>query len=90
MSINLTTTQEFEMKLVQFFEKVQALSPDKQAEVFDFIDFLASRSAASDVQKSADDDWTTAEFSQMAMSQAMRGMEDEPPLYALDDLKERW
>ncbi len=36
------------------------------------------------------DEWTNAEFSTMAMSQAMRGMEDEPPLYTVDDLKENW
>lgn len=32
------------MKLMQFFTMVQALPPDKQVEVFDFIQFLASRS----------------------------------------------
>jgi len=38
-------TQEFDMKLVQYFEKMQALPPDKQAEVFDFIEFLVMRSS---------------------------------------------
>jgi len=78
------------MNPAQFFEKMQALPPDKQAEVLDFIDFLASRSLTPRDRKIADDEWTTADFSQMAMSQAMRGMEGEPPLYTLDDLKERW
>ncbi|NJR39946.1 MAG: DUF2281 domain-containing protein [Leptolyngbyaceae cyanobacterium CSU_1_4] len=32
------------MNQAQFFEKIQALPADKQAEVFDFIEFLASRS----------------------------------------------
>ncbi len=35
-------------------------------------------------------DWDNAEFTEMAMNQAMRGMENEPELYTLDDLKERW
>lgn len=35
-------------------------------------------------------DWDNADFTEMAMTQAMRGMEDEPVLYSLDDLKERW
>jgi hypothetical protein len=35
-------------------------------------------------------DWDNAEFTEMAMNQAMRGMENEPALYTLDDLKERW
>ena len=78
------------MNQAQFFAKMQALPADKQAEVFDFIDFLASRSTTPDHQKIADDEWTNSEFSTMAMSQAMRGMEEEPPLYTLDDLKERW
>lgn len=78
------------MNPVQFFEKMQALPPDKQAEVFDFIEFLASRSTPQEEQKGATDEWTNANFSQMAMSQAMRGMEEEAPLYGLDDLKERW
>lgn len=29
-------------------------------------------------------------LAEMAMTQALRGMEDEPVLYSLDDLKERW
>ncbi len=78
------------MNPVQLFEKIQALPLDKQAEVFDFIEFLASRSPKPKGQETAEADWTPAEFSQMAMSQAMRGMEEEPPLYTLDDLKERW
>ncbi len=74
------------MNQAQLLEKIQALPPDKQAEVFDFVDFLASRSASN----SQHDEWTNAEFSEMAMNQALRGMEDEPSLYTLDDLKERW
>ena len=78
------------MNPAQFFQKIQALPPDKQAEVFDFIDFLTSRSTTPGDQKIVADEWTDGEFSQLAMSQAMRGMEDEPPLYTLDDLQERW
>lgn len=78
------------MNPAQFFEKMQALPPNRQAEVFDSIEFLVSRSITPDNRQIADDEWTNAEFSQMAMSGAMRGMEEEPPLYTLDDLKERW
>ena len=78
------------MNPVYFWEKIQALPPDKQAEVFDFIEFLVSRSPTPRDREIAEGDWTNAEFSHMAMSQAMRGMEEEPPLYTLDDLKERW
>jgi hypothetical protein len=78
------------MNAAQFLEKMQALPPDKQAEVFDFIEFLASRSTPLGDQNNTGDEWTNAEFSQMAMRQAMRGMEEEPPIYSLDDIKERW
>lgn len=78
------------MNPAQFFKKLQTLPPAKQAEVFDFIDFLASRSTTPQDQETAEDGWTNADFSKMAMSQAMRGMEEEPPLYTVDDLKERW
>ena len=78
------------MNHAQLSERIQALPPDKQAEVFDFVDFLISRHAAAKQQEIADGEWTRAEFSAMAMSQAMRGMEDEPPLYTRDDLKECW
>ncbi len=74
------------MNQAQLLEKIQALPPDKQTEVFDFVDFLASRSASNSQQN----EWTNAEFNEIAISQALRGMEDEPPLYTLDVLKERW
>ncbi len=74
------------MNQAQLLEKIQALPPDKQAEVFDFVDFLASRSAGIGQH----DKWIDVEFSEMAMSQALRGMEDEPLLYTQADLKERW
>ncbi len=78
------------MNPAQFLEKVQALPPDKQSEVFDFIEFLTSRSTPLSDHKSVEEDWTNAEFSKMSMIQAMRGMEEEPVLYTLDDLKEHW
>jgi len=30
------------------------------------------------------------DFARVSIAQAMRGMEDEPCLYSLDDLQERW
>lgn len=78
------------MNPTKLIEKIQALPIEKQAEVFDFVDFLASRSQGAAHQSRVYDEWTNAEFAEMAMNQAMRGMEDEPSLYTLDDLKERW
>lgn len=78
------------MNPTQLIEKIQSLPIERQAEVFDFVDFLASRSQGAAHQSRVYDEWTNAEFTEMAMNQALRGMEDEPSLYTLDDLKERW
>lgn len=78
------------MNPAQLIEKIQALPIEKQAEVFDFVDFLASRCKGDAHKPLVYDEWTNAEFGEMAMNQALRGMEDEPSLYTLDDLKERW
>lgn len=70
------------MNQIQLIEKIQALPLDKQMEVEDFVDFLAARTTHTE--------WTNAEFANMSMAQALRGMEDEPQLYTIDDLKEKW
>lgn len=78
------------MSQAQLLEKFNMLPPDKQGAVLDFIEFLASRSPKLSDRQVENDDWTDDDFSQMSMSQAMRGMEDEPLIYTFDDLKERW
>ncbi|WP_338438754.1 restriction endonuclease subunit S [Synechococcus elongatus] len=53
------------MSPAQIFEKIQALPLDKQTEVLDLIEFLASRSPVPSDRKTTTDDWSKAEFSQM-------------------------
>jgi hypothetical protein len=36
------------------------------------------------------DQWTDEEFADMAMQQALRGMDDDPVIYGDADLRERW
>ena len=36
------------------------------------------------------DHWTDREFADMAMQQALRGMDDDPVIYGDADLRERW
>ncbi len=36
------------------------------------------------------EEWTDQEFSRLAMTHAMRGLENDPVDYQLADLKERW
>ena len=78
------------MGYAELIEKFQALPVEKQAEVFDFVEFLAVRFGKSKDTPLAPGEWNDAEFSEFAMGQALRGMEDEPVLYTRDDLKEQW
>lgn len=48
------------MNPAQFIEKIQALPPDKQVEVLDFIEFLASRSSTQLKTKQCLAEWLMA------------------------------
>ncbi|PWC39050.1 DUF2281 domain-containing protein [Azospirillum sp. TSO35-2] len=76
------------MGYAELIEKLQALPEDKQAEVFDFVEFLAARFAASKTGGKAD--WADGEFAEFSMEQAIRGMEDDPVTYSREDLRETW
>lgn len=77
-------------------QRLQTLPPEKQAEVYDFVEFLATRSQVvmpldtEPRKKSAPIDWTDDEFSKLSITQAMRGLENDPVDYVLTDIKERW
>ncbi|OYT90195.1 MAG: hypothetical protein CFE43_19465 [Burkholderiales bacterium PBB3] len=66
-------------------QRLQTLSPDKQAEVYDFVEFIATRNP-----RPSPVDWTNEEFSRLSMTEALRGLENDPVDYALADVKERW
>lgn len=78
------------MEYAELIAKLQDLPAEKQAEVFDFVEFLAVRFGKTKDTKFATGEWSGDEFSEFAMGQALRGMEDEPILYTRDDLKELW
>ena len=78
------------MGYAELIEQLQTLPEDKRAEVFDFVAFLAARFGKDSDKPVALEEWRDAEFSQMGMQQALRGMENDPVTYSLDDLKERW
>jgi hypothetical protein len=79
------------MGYTELIEKIQSLPKDKQAEVFDFVEFLASRIAASGVgDKRDNEELTEADLATFSMNQALRGMEDDPVTYSRDDLRECW
>lgn len=76
------------MNYANLIDKLQVLPEGKQLEVLDFIDYLADRfgrTSQSNVM-----DWPAAEFSELSISQAMRGLEDETMPYTEADIKERW
>jgi hypothetical protein len=67
---------------------LQILPAEKQAEVFDFVEYLSERfSRPVSVNFS---EWTEQDFAELAMNQAMRGLEDESVFYTEADIKERW
>ena len=74
------------MGYAELIQTVEKLSPERQAEVLDFAQFLATRSGT----KPAFDDWTREDFSRASMAQALRGMEDDPVAYSISDIKERF
>lgn len=77
------------MGYAELIEMLRSLPDDKRAEVFDFVEFLSARTAQGD-RPVTTGEWTSADFANFALSQAMRGMEDDPVTYSLADLKERW
>jgi len=76
------------MGYAELIEKLETLPDEKRAEVFDFVDYLAARFASH--RAPAVDHWTDREFADMAMQQALRGMDDDPVIYDDADLRERW
>jgi len=78
------------MGYAELIERLQALPHDKQAEVFDFVEFLSVRSGFSEKVPHAHADWADSEFASMAMGQALRDIEDDPVSYTANDLRERW
>ena len=65
-------------------EHVEKLPEAFQAEVLDFVAYLESKISRDNRRGVEDEDW-----SQLSLSFAMRGMEDESPTYSIDDVKEK-
>lgn len=76
------------MGITQWLAAIRALPPERQSEVFDFVQFLAERYGNG--QPPAETDWTDAEFSELAIANALRGIEDDDVSYSLDDVKHSW
>jgi len=77
------------MGYAELISKLEALPREKQAEVFEFVEFLSARCGTTG-KPTTHTEWTDAEFSELSMTQAMRGMEQETVTYTREDLRERW
>lgn len=78
------------MGYAELIERLQTLPQEKQAEVFDFVEFLSARAKGAEFPGVSHVDWNDAELSALAMAQAMRGSEDDPVVYTRADLREQW
>lgn len=75
---------------MELVRTLQTLPADKQEEVMDFVQFLALKFAVPARAPVVQSDWTESAFSQLAIEQAMRGVDDGVTIYTALDLKERW
>jgi len=64
---------------------IQELPEPLQAEVLDFVEYLETKIKTGAKVVDEDKDW-----SELSLSFAMRGMEEEGSLYSANDLKERF
>jgi len=62
----------------KIMEYVQALPESKQVEVLGFVEYLRSKAEKQEIK-----DWTD-----LSLSSAMRGIEEEQTPYTLNDIKE--
>ena len=66
-------------------ERMATLEPEQQAEVLDFIEFLASRRRGV---AGVPADWLGRDFEHLAVQQVVDC--DDPAIYELSDCKELW
>jgi hypothetical protein len=63
------------------FDEVQEMPGHQQAQVLDFLEYLKSKDAKENKESEQ------REWSDFSLAQAVRGMEDEPELYSLEDIR---
>lgn len=68
-------------KIQDYIEK---LPPSFQEEVLDFLEYLLVKAERESARREEN------EWSRMSLESAMRGMEDEPDLYTIADLKVKY
>ena len=69
-------------------EKLETLLDEKWIGVFDFVDYLTARFASH--RALVVDQWTDRECTDMAMQQALRGIDEDQVSYGDTDPLGRW
>jgi Protein of unknown function (DUF2281) len=65
----------------RILEEVKSMPEADKTEVLDFVEYLKSKKG----RKEEDSDW-----SRFSLDSAMRGIEEEPSPYGIEDIKERF
>jgi hypothetical protein len=65
----------------KIIEQLKSMPESDQAEVLGFLEYLKSRKG----RKEADSEW-----SRFSLDSAMRGIEEEPSPYGIEDIKEQF
>ena len=71
-------------------EKIASLPENMQQEVSDFVDFMIFRKQVNLKKNNLHSEWTNNDFVQFSMQQAFKDIEDDPIIYTVENLKERW
>jgi len=75
---------------IELIEKLRALPDDQQSQVLDLIERLSGQPVSARDAGPDQGEWTESGFAAFSLSQALRDMEDDPVVYTVDDLRERW
>lgn len=65
----------------RIIEELKSIPESDQSEVLDFVEYLKSKKS----RKEEDSRWA-----QFSLDSAMRGIEEEPSPYGIEDIKERF
>ena len=65
----------------QIMRHIKSLPEDVQVEILEYVEYLEGKTEKAKKEK---DEW-----SDFSLSQAMKGMESEPDLYSIEDIKEK-
>lgn len=81
--------KDYEQVLNKHAKVFIVIEDDEQAPAVDMNQALSNPSSSLD-SGMMNSDWLVSDFNAMSVEQAMRGLESEPDLYSVSDLKEIW